>query len=176
MINEIWKDAVGFEGAYQVSSLGNIRSLDRKVNSSIKNNKTILKKGIPIKVCYDKYGYLKCMLKRKNKTVHRLVAEAFIPNPLNKAQVNHINGIKTDNRVENLEWVTNEENIKKGVELKLFLYGSSHKMSKLTEKEVVEIRNKYDKKNYNSYRLSREYNVSRTLINYIVSRKNWKHV
>lgn len=102
MIEE-YRDVIGFEGLYQVSNYGNIKRLG--------NNKQ--KKERPLKL-YDRNGYLFVRLykngKAKNCLVHRLVAQAFIPNSDKKPEVNHINGIKNDNNVNNLEWSTRSEN------------------------------------------------------------------
>jgi len=101
---EIWKDIVD---GYQVSNKGNVKSLPRKHPCNKCHEERILKPR-------NRKGYLTVMIYENNKgswkSIHRLVAEAFINNPYNKPQVNHINGDKTDNRVENLEWVSASEN------------------------------------------------------------------
>ena len=111
-IKEKWRPVVGYEGFYEVSSLGRVRSLDRIVEYS--NGARHLHQGQFLSPTKDKCGYLVVHLykdgKRTDKKVHRLVAQAFIPNPRNLPEVNHKNEVKNDNRVENLEWISHLDN------------------------------------------------------------------
>ena len=114
LFSEIWKPVKGFEGLYEVSNMGNVRSVDRYVMSGNHGNQYCLFKGKPKKSFPDSKGYLRVRLcknnKAKNYSVHRLAANAFIPNPNNLPCIDHINTIKTDNRVENLRWCSYKEN------------------------------------------------------------------
>lgn len=96
---EIWKDIKDFEGKYQISNFGNVKNV--QTEKLLKGSINAL--GYP-------YVYLRKDGKPKIKTIHRLVAEAFIPNPDNKPEIDHINTDKTDYRIENLRWVTRVEN------------------------------------------------------------------
>jgi hypothetical protein len=104
---EVWKDIEGYEGIYQVSSLGAVKSLDRLDGRGHKILGKLLKTGNDVR------GYQQVSLSKNGKAtvrrVHRLVAETFIPNPEEKPQVNHIDGYKTNNTVDNLEWTTSLE-------------------------------------------------------------------
>lgn len=112
---EVWRDVRGYEGLYQVSSLGRVRSLDRTIHGvRCGRSWSSMRSGREMCPNTDKDGYKTIKLCKEGRVsrwlVHRLVALAFIPNPDGKPQINHINGDKADNRVENLEWTTNSEN------------------------------------------------------------------
>lgn len=112
MKQEIWKDVCGYEGLYQVSNIGNVRSLNYRV---VRGRINELSRGL------SKTGYYVVVLCRDKKQttvhVHRLVAEAFIDNPDNKPVVNHKDENKTNCSVDNLEWVTQKENVNLGTSL-----------------------------------------------------------
>lgn len=113
MEQEIWKPVVGYEGLYEVSNLGRVKSLAREVYRRKMGIKKVKECILKPKLC-DRgyYSVALCRQGYKNKTamVHKLVARAFIPNIENKPIIDHINGIKTDNRVDNLRWCTHIEN------------------------------------------------------------------
>lgn len=100
--NEEWKDVVGYEGLYLISNFGRLKRTYKNGNEKL------------LKFHFDKDGYLFTIVCRKqeksNKKQHRLIAEAFIPNPNNKPEIDHVNGIKDDNRIENLRWCNRIEN------------------------------------------------------------------
>lgn len=111
-MEEIWKDIVGYEGLYQVSNLGRVKSLDRIDASGHRRKGKILKPRI------NHDGYVQINLHknsiRKTVSVHRIVAIAFIPNTENKREVNHVDENKANNHVSNLQWCSPKENVNHG--------------------------------------------------------------
>ena len=173
---EIWKTIEGFKD-YQISNIGNIKTLSKLIKNtygfSLRKEK-IIKKNVS-KLGYCKFAFSK-EGKRHTFLLHRLVAQAFIPNPENKPCVNHINGIKTDNRVENLEWNTYSENMKHAFKLGLNKYkdgnGENGKNSKLKEYQVLDIRTCF----LNRHEYMNKYNISMGCIQGIQERSTWKHI
>jgi len=102
-MEEIWRDVIGYEGLYQVSNLGNVKSL----NYRYQKTERIIKPRDAGRGYYKVMLYKDC--KHEERLVHRLVAQAFVPNPENKHHVHHLDGIRNNNRADNLQWVTGSE-------------------------------------------------------------------
>lgn len=168
MQKEIFKDVIGYEGLYQVSNLGRIKSLS---NNKLKKEK-ILKQNV------SNCGYKTVCLSKKNKyktyTIHRLVANNFLSNNDNKRTVNHINGIKTDNRLENLEWCTTSENTKHAYNNGLINVSKAenHVNSKLTNVQVLEIR--AIGRSLKQREIAEMYGVSQVIISNILNNISYK--
>lgn len=169
-MEEIWKDIVGYEGFYQISNLGNVKSLSR-INSQ---TEIILKFGFN-----GDYNTVVLMKDKKPRTfrIHRLVALHFIPNPQIKPQVNHKDGVKTNNCVYNLEWNTLSENrlhaYRTGLQKPTI--GENVKTHKLTEKNVREIR-RLKLTGASNVHISEILKINYSTLRDVVNNVSWKHV
>lgn len=172
------KQIEGYKNFYSITIDGTIWSNERFTK---RNNNYYKQKGKWLKFSPNKGGYLHVSLckngKRKTKRINRLVAKAFIPNPKNKPAVNHINGIKTDNRVENLEWCTHKENDLHARKLGLInSKGENGGNSKLTWDQVNEIRANHISKDIYKRKPWEKYNIGGTQYYNILKEKYWKKV
>jgi hypothetical protein len=158
---ENFREIRDYEGLYQVNSIGQVKSLNK-----LKGR--ILRPDI-------RNGYYSVVLSKENKlmhkNIHRLVAETFLPNPNNLPQVNHIDGDKLNNHISNLEFCTPSENGLHAYRIGLSPKGENHHNSKLTDKDIVEIRRKYFPYKYSMRRLAEEYNVCVATIHETLSNK-----
>lgn len=177
-MNERWKPVKGFEELYEVSDVGRVMALKKTINKG-KCHRTWEEHFINFAI--DGSGYFRTSLAKDgvNKTVkvHRLVAEAFIPNPSNLPEVNHIDGNKQNNCVENLEWCTRSENLKHAVKIGLKrLDGEFNPSHKLTTEQVEFIRKIYVPRHpeFGTVALGKRFNVHRKTITRIVNNQNWK--
>jgi len=190
-IEEVWKPLApfsvtykgvtteyDFSDTYEISNTGKVRSLDR-IDCAGR-----LLEGRERKLIPDKDGYLQLSLSKDRKElnckVHRLVAQTFLENTENKRTVNHKDGNKTNNNVDNLEWATQSEQIRHSFAngLQVPIRGEQHVSSKLTKSKVVEIRERRatNPKVWTLTMLAKEYGVGRTHISNIIHRKRWTHV
>lgn len=179
---EIWKWAKGFEGIYEVSSLGRVRTY-RALGSHGPTFGKLNKEPRLLKPISQPNGYCKINFQKdgrhKGYWYHRLLAETFIPNPNNLPEVNHINGIKSDNRLDNLEWVSHEGNRHHAVAMGLWKhnprYGEKHGNAKLNNEKVRAMRNAYSE-GVIIAELARRFKVSSRTVSLIVKGKAWPHL
>ena len=160
---EIWRPIEGY-GAYHVSNFGRVKSL--KGNVKILKPQFNTNNYLYVNLCKDG--------KRNLFLIHRLVALAFIPNPNNKPEVNHQNGHPMNNYVGNLEWVTSSENKQHAFNTGLQKSGAEHHFAKLTNEQVVYIRENPD--GLNQYELAEKFGVQQSTISEIQRGKKYRHV
>lgn len=177
-MQEIWKDINGYEGLYQVSNLGNVRSMDRIVIYS--DGRKVKTKGKLLKPTMRKSGYYYVSLSRNSDCpkfdVHRLVAQAFVDNPYNHPVVNHLDGCKTNNAASNLEWTTHTENIRHAFKMGLNkgTKGSINGQAVLTESDVIQIKELLG--TMTGRKIAKQFNVSEATISAIKHNTLWKHI
>lgn len=176
---EVWRDVLGYEGYYQVSNLGRVKSLTRKEPS--RGNSTRLRRGRFMKPKLTHDGYYEHALSKDKKRVfirtHRLVLLTFEPiEDVKEFEVNHINGTKTDNLIDNLEWVTPKQNIHHSIEIGLQNpIGESNSNSKTTNEQVIQARLlKNQGKTYKE--IADAVNIPVGRVKRIVNSYSWKHL
>ena len=179
-MKEIWKDIKGYEKIYQISNLGRVKRLSYWHKVGLKNVSITYRTERILKQSCDSNGYKQVCLtknsKKKSHSIHKIMAIVFIPNSENKKQVNHINGIKTDNNIENLEWCTYHENLKHAMKNGLRATGERHGATNLLNKDVIKIRELFEAKKYSIKELAKKYNIAYSTMHQIINKKYWKTI
>lgn len=179
-MQEFWKSIKGYEDKYEVSNLGRVRSIDRKISYTRFDGKVVVRsyKSKILRPAVNRHGYLMVVLgfKGLNTTVHRLVAKTFLKNNTDKKCINHIDGNKQNNFVNNLEWCSYTENMLHSMKNKLHPSGEKLHLSKLNENQVLEIRSLYKDKKMNQTEISEFYGVNQSTISLIVNNNTWKYI
>jgi len=172
---EYWKHIIGYEGIYKISNLGNVKSLSRKVY--FLNTFRIVKEKL-LKSNTNRYGYITVTLSNncdiKTVTIHRLLANAFIDKVEGKEYVNHIDGVKSNNDIENLEWCTIKENNKHSFDtgLNVAQKGICHYNSRFSINDILSIR----KSDLSESKLALIYKVNRATIGKIKRLERYKNI
>lgn len=182
---EEWLPVNGYEGFYEVSNLGQVRNVKERRHTSIGR----VLKPLPttngyFRVCLNKDG------ERRYISVHRIVATTFLGVPDSELQVNHIDGVKSNNRIDNLEWVTSKQNHHHASMMGLKAFGDrnpsrlypekrkrgpdNHK-TKLTEDKVIELR-RLSSEGWGCARLGRYFGITKQAARAVALRRNWKHI
>lgn len=172
---EIWKNIMGFEGLYQISNLGRVKSLPKQCQVKSGCFRITKEKILKMQVNKNRGGYIEVVLyldkKPYTKKVHRLVAEAFLED-IGLNEVNHIDGDKSNNVVSNIEYCTRSYNNQHAYDTGLKLKGENHCRAKLTEKEIIEIRELKGK--LYQKEIAKKYCISQANVSLIHNYINWK--
>lgn len=171
MISETWLPVVGYENLYQVSNLGRIQSIARRRGG---------KCGRMLAPNAVKGGYQQVTLykdrRRSSVYVHRLVADAFMPRTDPDTEINHIDGVKSNNALHNLEWMTRSENLFHATRVLGVNHGTLRPNSKIGVNDVREIRRLYALGQHSYRRLAKAYGLSKTTVEAIILRRTWVQV
>lgn len=179
-MNEEWRPVVGYEGIYEVSNMGNVRSVDRTVSRKVGKGADpdrlifIFAKGVLLTPGISGNGYPTVSLCGKTHTVHSIVITTFRGPPPKGEECRHRNGNRTDPRLDNLEWGTRKENISDMVKHGTKMIGEKYKSSKITDasaKEIMLLRGKISQS-----KIAEMFNVSPSAVQAIHDKRTWKHV
>lgn len=177
ILEEIFKDIQNYEGLYQISNYGNVKSVDRYVLHKRYGNMHV-KECIMKCFLVEGYLYVRLCKNSKHKTfkIHRIVMTHFVLNPNNFLEVNHIDGVKTNNHIDNLEWCTRSHNEKHAHKIGLKNFkGKNAPNIKLTEEKIKEIKELLKNK-IPQRTIAKKYDIAPSTVNYINTEKKWKYV